>query len=255
MERYQVILAYDGTNFHGSQFQTDTRTVQNVVEDALRKLKWTGTPVLFAGRTDAGVHASSQVAAFDLEWDHSPLDLRNALNALLPKDVAIKNVFVKSPGFHPRFDAITRTYCYRIYCQPVRDPTRERFAWRLWPKPNFKRLQAAAKLLVGLHDFSGFGRATRPGGSTTREVLSAQWIHADDEISFIVTANAFLYHMVRRLVYAQIMVGKMNLSLDDLHQHLKNTDAGLIQGLAPPHGLALVEVKYPAMDSENNGKY
>jgi len=255
MERYQVILAYDGTRFHGSQYQTDTRTVQNVFEDALSKLKWSGTPVLFAGRTDAGVHASNQVAAFDLDWNHSPFDLRNALNALLPRDVAIRNVLVKSSGFHPRFDAISRTYCYRIYYQPVRDPTRDRYAWRLWPKLDIIKLHAASELFVGTHDFSGFGRATNPGGNTNRNVLSTQWSQAGDEINFIITANAFLYHMVRRLVYAQMMVGKGNLSIVDLRRFLMSKETDLIRGLAPPHGLSLVDVIYPGINGENDGKY
>jgi tRNA pseudouridine38-40 synthase len=255
MERYQVILAYDGTRFHGSQYQTDTRTVQNVFEDALTKLKWSGSSVLFAGRTDAGVHASNQVASFDLEWNHSPLDLRNALNVLLPGDVAVRKVLVRSLDFHPRFDAISRTYCYRIYCQSVRDPTRDRYAWRFWPKPDISKLQTASKLFVGIHDFSGFGRATNPGGNTTRNVLSAQWSQIDDEIYFNVSANAFLYHMVRRLVYAQMIVGKGDLSIEELSRFLTNLDTDLVQGLAPPQGLSLIDVEYPGINSENDGKY
>ena len=108
-----------------------------------------GKSVLFAGRTDAGVHASGQVVAFDLAWNHSPGDLRNALNALLPADVSVFEVAVTRPDFHPRFDAKARTYRYRIYCNPVRDPQLDRFAWRVWPALDFDRLIAASQDFLG----------------------------------------------------------------------------------------------------------
>lgn len=256
MERYQVILAYDGTEFHGSQFQTDTRTVQGVVEAVLRKLNWTGKTVLFAGRTDAGVHASGQVAAFDLGWNHPPADLKNALNALLPSDVAAVDVAVNRPDFHPRYDATARSYRYRIYCQPARDPIRDRYAWRVWPGPDLDRMQAASHVNVGIHDYGGFGRATSPGGSTVRQVMAASWrmrtsSYPGSAFEFDITANAFLYHMVRRLVYTHIAVGQGMLEIDELHRHLRYPQAEPIQGLAPPHGLTLVNVSYTAGMSEN----
>jgi tRNA pseudouridine38-40 synthase len=251
MERYKVILAYDGTEFHGSQYQTDTRTVQNVVEVALRKLNWSGDSLFFAGRTDAGVHASGQVIAFDLDWNHSPLDLRNALNALLPKDVAAKDVCIASPDFHPRFDAVERTYNYRIYCKPVREPNLERFAWRVWPHPDHRCLPSLSEKFVGIHDFSGFGRATRQGGSTIREVFSADWTYDNGKLSFLISGNAFLYHMVRRMVYLQVLVSQGKLDISKFEGYLSDPDSGLGQGLAPPQGLSLVEVSYPEDINEN----
>ncbi len=256
MERYKVILSYDGTEFHGSQYQIDTRTVQGVVEAALRKLNWSGKSVLFAGRTDAGVHASGQVAAFDLEWNHSLPDLKNALNALLPRDVVIYHVSVSQPDFQPRFDAVSRTYRYRIYCLPVRDPIRERYAWRVWPAPNFKSLKTASLETRGVHDFSGFGSITSPRSSTVRNVMEAGWYSddsrkADDELHFEITANAFLYHMVRRLVHMHIAIGQGTMNLDDLWYYLRNPKSGLVQGLAPPQGLTLVRVSYSAQNDEN----
>ena len=256
MERYQVVLAYDGTDFHGSQVQNGTRTVQGVVEETLRKLNWQGKSVLIAGRTDAGVHASGQVMAFDLAWDHSPADLGNALNALLPQDVAVSQISVSCPDFHPRFSARARRYRYRIFCQPSRDPLRERYAWRVWPAPDLDVLQAAAEAFIGVHDFAGFGRATRPGGSTIRNVMVANWLLAPnrlhpDETCFEVSANAFLYHMVRRLVFVQVALGQGKLGMDELLQHLHSPRPDPIQGLAPPHGLSLVEVCYPTVQGEN----
>lgn len=116
IERYQVILAYDGTGFKGFQKQARTRTVQLVVEEALRKIGWQGKSVLGAGRTDTGVHALGQVVAFDLDWSHGTQDLLNALNANLPPDVSARDVRVVAPDFHPRFDASSRSYRYNLFC-------------------------------------------------------------------------------------------------------------------------------------------
>jgi tRNA pseudouridine38-40 synthase len=152
MAHYKIILAYDGTHFRGSQRQADgIRTVQGVVEDALRKLGWMESSTLFAGRTDAGVHASGQVFTFTLSWRHSLDDLRNALNALLPKDASARQVSEVSDDFHPRYNALARSYRYRIICDPVRNPLKEQFVWRVWPAPDLGRLQAASQIFLGIH--------------------------------------------------------------------------------------------------------
>ncbi len=245
MARYQVILAYDGTEFHGSQRQRGARTVQGELEAALTRLGWEGPSVLLAGRTDAGVHAEGQVAAFDLDWHHTDQDLQNALNDLLPRDLAVRRVLHCAGDFHPRFDAISRTYRYRLFVDAVRAPLRERYAWRVWPQPDEPSLHAAAQLLIGEHDFAAFGSPMRKEGSTRREVIVAQWHHLSDYWLFEITANAFLYHMVRRLVYVQMMAAQGRMSLDTLGQHLNHPGQAKLQGLAPAAGLSLVRVSYP----------
>src|SRR3990172_8902187 len=175
MARYQVILAYDGTAYHGFQRQAQKLTVQAVVEQALRQVGWQGRSILAAGRTDTGVHALGQVIAFDLEWKHLPQDLLAALNANLPADIAARSVSLAEDEFHPRYDAIARLYRYRIYCQPIRDPLLDRFAWRGWPAPEIELMQAAAELLIGPHDFAAFGHPPCRGGSTLRTVTVARW--------------------------------------------------------------------------------
>ena len=126
MERYKIIFAYDGTQFVGSQRQAKSRTVQSVLERALGKLGWDGKSVLLAGRTDTGVHASGQVAAVDLNWNHTDDDLRNALNSNLPTDIAVSLVSKVEARFHPRFDARSRHYRYKVVVQSIRDPLRDR---------------------------------------------------------------------------------------------------------------------------------
>ena len=245
MARYQIILAYDGTDFQGFQRQAEARTVQGVVETALARLDWPGRVILFAGRTDTGVHGEGQVIAFDLEWSHSTEELGRALNANLPADVAVRAVQVVAPDFHPRYDAKGRTYQYRIYCEPDRDPLRDRFAWRVWPDANLALLQQAARLLTGVHDFAAFGTAPRPGGRTVREIFRASWEPQAGGLLFEVSANAFLYHMVRRMVYLQVLVGQNRLEPELLAQAVQLSQLQP-PGLAPAHGLVLKEVWFDA---------
>ncbi len=243
MARYQLNLAYDGTHFSGFQRQGVARTVQAVVEQALRKLGWRGGTILYAGRTDAGVHASGQVIAFDLDWRHPLAALGRALNANLPDDVAVKNVREAVKGFHPRYDARARTYCYRLYAQPQRDPLLERYAWRVDPPLAEELVCAAAQLLVGTHDFKAFGTALRKTGNTIRSVLRAEWEFDGNYQQFVISANAFLYHMVRRAVYQQVLVGQGKLTLDAFQKGVES-GSPLPPGMAPPQGLTLVEVDY-----------
>ncbi len=244
MERYQIILGYDGTAFFGMQRQADSRTVQGELESALSKIGWQGSSVLVAGRTDAGVHANGQVAAFDLDWQHSTDDLRNALNANLPDDIGVQRASLAAPDFHPRFDALSRTYRYRIINQPGRDPLRERFAWLVWPKPALEKLQEGAEAFIGEHDFSAFGTPPVEGGTTVRLVHQSEWTAHEDALVYTVTANAFLYHMVRRMVHLLVGVGLEKSTYAELKAALSGQMTEMIQGLAPAQGLVLESVQY-----------
>lgn len=245
MVRYQIILTYDGTEFVGSQRQKNSRTVQSELEKALRKLNWVGESVLLAGRTDSGVHASGQVAAFDLDWKHSLVDLGNALNASLPKDMAVGSVQKVADDFHPRFDAIWRCYRYRLFCLPNRAPLLERFSWRVWPKVS--NLNLLAEVFIGNHDFSAFGSPPKPGNSTERTVFDAKWLLVGDEWQFEIKANSFLYHMVRKIVHAQVAVGQGRIKVEDLERAI-DYQSDLPSGLAPAHGLTLVKVGYDNLE-------
>jgi tRNA pseudouridine38-40 synthase len=249
MARYQIILAYDGTGFLGSQRQASSRTVQSELEKALRKLGWHGQSVYLAGRTDTGTHATGQVAAFDLDWVHGLEKLQDALNAHLPRDMAVRSVNAVVDGFHPRFDATSRRYCYRLFCASVRDPLRERYAWRVWPV--VADLTPLAGVWLGRHDFAAFGTPPRSGGSTIRTVMDARWQNQADEWIFEIQADAFLYRMVRRLVRAQVVVGQARLpvqvltrALDDRPDIKQEAQAQIPASLAPACGLTLVEVRY-----------
>jgi tRNA pseudouridine38-40 synthase len=251
MAHYQVILAYDGSQFKGYQRQARARTVQGEVEEALRRLGWQGRAILSAGRTDTGVHAAGQVIAFDMDWAHSPQELLQAMNANLPSDVAAREVRVAAQGFHPRYSAISRSYRYHILCAEIRDPLRERYAWRVWPPVDDLLLQAAARVLPGTHDFTAFGTPLRPGGSTVRDVIQATWRRDEGLRTFEISANAFLYHMVRRLVFTQVLVGQGRISLEEFAAGI-TAARPQTPGLAPPQGLVLAAVDYRQDRQEDN---
>ena len=260
MARYKLTLAYDGSGFVGSQRQASTkaRTVQGELEKALQKLGWSERSVIMSGRTDTGVHATGQVASVDLDWSHTDDQLVRALNSTLPADIAVRSAQVVEANFHPRFDAIARLYRYRLFCQSLRDPLRERFDWRVWPAINANILTDAAKLFLGTHDFSAFGSPTTPKGTTVRTVLKAEWQQiSEDGWHFEVQADAFLYRMVRRLVFVQVAVAQGKTSVEAVASSLaKQPPAGirsgcrhgatatLPSGLAPAHGLTLAEFEY-----------
>jgi tRNA pseudouridine38-40 synthase len=240
---YKIILAYNGSAFAGFQRQDGGRTVQGEFEASLRKMGWQGSSILGAGRTDAGVHAKGQVVSFSLDWTHTTEDLKNALNYYLPRDMAVQSVALVPADFHPRYDALKRCYRYHIFCQPVRDPLREDFAWRVWPPVRIERMNEAAQDLIGTHDFAPFGGPTSEGGSTTREVFSAEWVQTGDAYQFDICANAFLYHMVRRITFALVGIGQEAEPTKLIKESLEAGHLPL-RGLAPAQGLVLEEVIY-----------
>jgi tRNA pseudouridine38-40 synthase len=259
--RYQVILAYDGSRYHGFQRQNQAMskvsapTVQGVIEDALRQIGWEGSSILAAGRTDAGVHALGQVIAFDLAWKHGIQDLQAALNANLPDNVVAWHVTEADATFHPRFDAITRRYRYHIFCQELRHPHRERYAWRVWPPVDIELMRLAALQLVGTHDFAAFGAPPTGSGTTVRTVHSAVWYDIErdpsdfslgvPELCFEIVANAFLYRMVRRVTDVLVGIGHHRVDVDAISHHLATPPSTVVRGLAPANGLFLVDATYP----------
>jgi tRNA pseudouridine38-40 synthase len=245
MATYQSIVAYDGTGFQGFQRLAEgQRTVQAVLEDALRRVGWTGTSLLAAGRTDAGVHARGQVISYNLAWRHDGETLSRALNANLPADVSVRRTAEAPEGFHPRFSARSRTYRYAILADAWPDPLAERFAWRLWPEPDPEAMRAEAQFLRGRHDFGAFGQAPIPGGHTVREVFEARWDRRDRGQEFEVRADAFLHHMVRRLVSAMVAVGLGRRPEGSLAELVANPSKRWEEKPAPAHGLCLEMVEY-----------
>jgi tRNA pseudouridine38-40 synthase len=241
--RVKALVAYDGTDFLGFQRQAAGRTVQGVLETVLERITQAETSVLAAGRTDAGVHAEGQVIAFDTDWRHSLPDLKRAMNAVLPQDVAVRDLERVSSGFHPRFDALSRCYRYTVYNSAVRTPLYRRTSL-FWKEPlRLDAIESATAAIKGEHDFAAFGRPTQ-GKVTIRRVLDASWTVDLPWLFFEIEANAFLFRMVRSIVGTLLQVGQGRLSSDEFEAILVSRDRGQAGRTAPAHGLCLVCVRY-----------
>ena len=245
MPRYRSLLEYDGTDFLGFQRQAAGRTVQGEVEAALSRIGWTGRTIWGAGRTDAGVHASGQVIAFEMEWPHGAAALGRALNANLPDDVAAGEMAECDASFHPRYSARGRRYRYTFYNQPGRSPLATRYAWQVWPELDQTALEAASASLLGRHDFASFGTDPDEGTNTVRTVRRADWTATPGGwLHFEIEAEAFLQRMVRNVAGALRQVGAGAMSAGDFAALLAARDRSQGPPPAPPHGLCLVEVLY-----------
>jgi tRNA pseudouridine38-40 synthase len=242
--RVRGVVAYDGTEYSGFQRQTNALTVQEALEAALARITQETVTVLAAGRTDAGVHATGQVVAFDTAWRHGLDDLWRALNAVLPADIAFLQIEEAAPDFHPRYDARSRRYRYTVHNAPVHDPLTRRYSLHVAASLDVAAMRRAAKLLVGTHDFAAFGRAPKLDSTTVRCVLVAEWGGDAPQLHFVIEANAFLYRMVRSIVGTLLQVGRGGMAVEEFSAVLASRDRDRAGPTAPPHGLCLVEVKY-----------
>jgi tRNA pseudouridine38-40 synthase len=248
---YKSIVAYDGTDFHGFQRQKQgVRTVQGVLEGALRQLGWDGASILAAGRTDAGVHARGQVISFRLRWKHSPEKVCAALNSYLPRDAAVREAMCVSDDFHPRFSALKRCYSYTVFLGKSREPLHERYAWRLAHVPDLQALNSASALMLGEHDFGAFGTSPTSGGTTVRTVFISMWRQHGEMLRFEITSNAFLYRMVRRIVAATLEVALGREQESSIRRLIDDPSARWETRLAPARGLVLERVDYPSDEDE-----
>ena len=243
MGYYRATIAYDGTDFLGFQTQAEGRTVQGTLEAALGNMAGQGVRVSGAGRTDTGVHAVGQIIAFNLAWRHTNDDLLRAFNANLPADVAVMAVAEAENDFHPRFSAVSRQYRYTILNQPLRDVFRRRVAMHVVQPLNVTAMQRASTCLLGTHDFASFGRPPA-GNSTVRTVTQIEWSRRDTEIVFEITANAFLYRMVRNIVGTLVQVGLGQLEIGRIKEILLMKKRSHEVVPAAPNGLCLVKVNY-----------
>lgn len=247
MRRFRATLAYDGTAYQGYQIQADAPSIQGTVEAALERVFKQSIKTVAAGRTDTGVHATGQVIAFDAEWKYEVATLLKAINLYLPADIALQNL-VQQEAFHPRFDALSRTYRYELAVLDVRQPLLAWRAWQMQDKLDEIAMQRAADLIVGEHDFAAFGNPPK-GENTVRTVFRSQWQSEQTPLglflSYEIEATAYLHHMVRRLVGNQVAVGLGRLSLEDYQRLLRSQDLAQNKWIAPPQGLTLTNVRYP----------
>lgn len=254
MPHFRLTLAYDGTAFVGWQRQPTGTSVQTLVEDALALLDARPVAVASAGRTDAGVHALGQVASFRLDRDIEPRTLMRALNFHLPPEVRVLDAAAAAPAFHARFDARSKLYRYQFWNGPAVPPMWWRYVWHVPPPLDVAAMDAAARHLLGRHDFAVFQSVGTEVPDTEREILASRVTvgRRDDDLAsgagtlirYEVEGNGFLRHMVRAIAGTLVEIGRGRRSPAWMPTLLASRDRSSAGRTAPPEGLCLVRVTY-----------
>jgi tRNA pseudouridine38-40 synthase len=240
----RIVLEYDGTGYSGWQVQSGQDSIQARIEYALERIFSEPIRVHGAGRTDAGVHARGQVAAFRLPRPFAPAELMRALNALLPPDIAVTGAAYADDSFDPRRDARSRSYEYRVLNQPTRSAFTFRYSWLVRDPLDIEAMNAAAAVFLGEHDFASMRSLGSGEKTTTRRVLASQWRRDGKFLSYQVEATAFLRHMVRTMVAAMVDAGRRVTTPEQIAELLLSHNRALAPAPAPACGLYLVEVRY-----------
>ena len=252
MPTWKLTIEYDGTRYRGWQAQTNTdRTVQGVLLRAVREVLGPDATTGGAGRTDAGVHALAQVAHVRARRKVAPGDIVRGVNDLLPHDVNVLSAEPAPTTFHARHDAMSRTYLYRISRR--RTAFDKRFVWWVRDRLDSAAMARAALLFVGRRDFSSFCENAEGQQSTVVVVERSAVTGEGQEIRFRVEASHFLWKMVRRLVGTLVEVGRGNVSAEEVTKLLEERSAAPARWTAPPSGLFLESVKYPATGGIRGG--
>lgn len=244
MSRWVCVCAYDGGPFSGWQSQAKKDALQDILEARLQAIFKAPVRIHGSGRTDAGVHAEGQVFHFDADWSHGKEKLKSALSSVLPREIQIRSVRPVSKDFHARFSATGKRYVYHLYLGDP-DPFRRRYVWALPRGVDRAKMVAAARRLVGTHDFKAFTAENGEVKETTVRTLRRLDIGGRGKaLTVTAEADGFLYKMVRSLVGALVAVGEGRLSADDLTQALETRIRPRLTYSAPAQGLRLVKVLY-----------
>jgi len=244
MRNIKLLLEYEGTNYLGWQRQPQGMTIQQALEEAIQRITGVMSSVTGASRTDAGVHARGQVANFRTESSLPVERLQGALNALLPRDIVVLSAEEVPGDFDARFAARCKVYHYTIWNHRVRPALERNFCWHVrWPL-EVKRMQEAADLLVGRHDFAAFQSANAQSAGTVRTVSRAEWGQSGSRLTFAIEADGFLYNMVRAVVGTLVDVGRGRWTVEEFAQALRSRDRRRSGRTAPPQGLCLMAVRY-----------
>lgn len=252
MRNIKLVLQFDGTDFHGWQAQIKgVRTVQGELAAALKKLTGADVVLHSSSRTDAGVHAAAMPVNFHLDTNLPLRAFVMGLNSLLPPDLRVLTAQDVPESFHARFSALSKTYRYRLRSGPVALPLERRMVWQVRGGLDIETMRRAARHLVGEHDFSAFRAAHCDAASPVRRVLRLE-IEQDESgvVSVWVRSNGFLRNMVRILVGSLVVVGLGRRDEEWIAQVLASRDRRLAGPTAPPYGLVLEEVEYPANSTD-----
>jgi tRNA pseudouridine38-40 synthase len=267
MQNIKLTLAYDGTDFCGWQMQPGQATIQGALSDVLENLTQQRLPIHGAGRTDAGVHAAGQVANFKTQAELTPGEFQRAFNALLPPAIRVVAAEEVGPDFHARWNAVAKTYRYRIFRGRVVPP----FTWRYVqhdPFPlDFDAMAEAARQFEGEHDFTSFAASTGSEEddrertmtrviyrSEMARVSGGEMQNSDEEWVYTVRGKSFLRYMVRKIVGTLVDVGRGKFHPEDMAMLFEMRDRSKSGPTMPPQGLCLAEVEYPELPNSAGGQ-
>jgi tRNA pseudouridine38-40 synthase len=255
MKKFKLLLEYDGTAYQGWQVQENRLTIQGVIEDRIFKITGEQSRVIGASRTDAGVHALGQVAAFRTESRFDPETIKKALNALLPQDIRVLDTSEVDDSFNPRDSAVKKSYFYIIANQRESSAFLYRYTWIIQQPLELKSMVEAAQVLIGEHDFSSFRGTGSSTKNPVREVFSLS-IERFEKLDFMtasldgkfiklrIEANGFLRHMVRNIVGTLVEIGRGRFTADRIKEILESHDRKLAGPTAPARGLSLERIVY-----------
>lgn len=246
MTRYFVEISFRGTHYHGWQSQPNALTVQAEIESAIKMLTHEELKMTGAGRTDTGVHARYYVAHFDTDnsLPASGNDFLYKINAILPQDIAIHNIFPVKSDVHARYSAVSRTYQYTV--SQVRNPFSLELSW-YYPIPvDVAAMNEAAERLLCFTDFTSFSKLHSDVKNNLCQLYEARWTINGGELVFTIRGNRFLRNMVRSIVGTMIDLGRGKLKMDDFIRIIESRNRNMAGFSVPAKGLALVQVEYPA---------
>tara|TARA_B100001250_G_C19608150_1_gene703692 strand:- start:21 stop:782 length:762 start_codon:yes stop_codon:yes gene_type:complete len=242
--RYFLVINYCGTKYHGWQRQPNSLSIQQTIEEAISIILKNKISLVAAGRTDAGVHAINMYAHFDANINKKiESNLASLLNSFLDFNICIKKIIKVKKNAHARFDAISRTYKYKISF--YKDPFKHNRYFELKKEIDFKKIKSASKILLIHKDFKSFSKTRSDVKNYLCNILSVDWKLKDDQAVFTITANRFLRNMVRAIVGTLIQVGKNKISIEDFNNIIIQRDRNKAGFSVPAYGLYLTNVEYP----------
>ncbi len=243
--KYRMIIQYDGTAYHGWQFQRHDTTVQGTIEEKMKMILGRTVRLTGASRTDTGVHADHQVAHFLFPHPLEHRRILRALNAVLPWDIRIRYIERVPHKFHARFSSDWKEYIYRVYTADVLPPPLHRYVWHLPRSLNYAAMVRATRDLVGTHNYAPFGKGVKPGEVALRTVMWARWENHHPLYVFHIASRGFLRGMVRYIVGTLVDIGMGRKPVNAIQTILGEQDREAIQLKAPARGLCLKYIHYP----------
>lgn len=247
--RIKLTIAYDGTNYHGFQCQTNGVAIQDVVNRALSDLFHQSVRTIGASRTDAGVHAEGNVAVFDIKTRIAPSKIAFALNARLPEDIRIVKSEQVPDDWHPRYQKTVKTYSYHILNRTHPDPLTRHLEMHVYYPLDEKKMDEAAKYLIGEHDFQSFCSSGNSTATTVRTIYDASVVRNGDRIVFTITGNGFLYNMVRIIAGTLLEIGQGAYPPKRMKEIIEEKNRKAAGPTAIAKGLVLEEIRYPEYSS------